>query len=210
MPTLTRAKLLKAMAPSPWDLSNRLLYDLCRDHPTHNQSPEVLAKVLLIGRVYAAAIERKRSNDGGTTSDRFYIETVAPQIQRSGIDAWLASVRDARPGEPATLRLVVDVHHKTTMLFGRISGLQKRSLASKYLHFHLPEHFYIFDSRAQKEIRAFSAILPRSSTWGGTSDDQYRKFAEKCHHLTEYAASRFGLRPSPRQLDNLLLYSGTK
>jgi len=41
----------------------------------------------------------------------------------------------------------------TKKLFSKISGLNKRSLASKYLHFHVPELFYISDSRAYDAMR---------------------------------------------------------
>jgi hypothetical protein len=210
MPTVKRAQVLDAMSPSPWDFGNLLLYDLCRDYPSHSDDPTILAKVLLIGRVYAAAIERRHTEGGSRTSDRFYIDKVAPTIRHSGIDSWLERARQAPPGNPDTLRIVIEVHSKTTELFGKISGLQKRSLASKYLHFHLPQHFYIFDSRAQMAIRAFSGLLPRASRWNGAADPEYRKFAEKCFHLIEHCAGRFGLRLLPRQLDNLLLYRGAK
>jgi hypothetical protein len=194
------------MSPSPWDFTNRLLYDVCRHHPAHMDDDVIVAKVMLIGRAYAAAIERG-SRHPGLTSERFYIKTVAPKIKRSDIDTWIAEARQARAGDAETLRIVIEVHAKTTKLFQKISTLQKRSLASKYLHFHLPEHFYIFDSRAQEAIRAFSRILPRASKWSGSSvDPDYRKFSEKCFHLTNYCAERFGLRPLPRQLDNLLIY----
>jgi hypothetical protein len=210
MPTLTRAQVVQAMLPSAWDFTNRLLYELCREHPLHDDDAIIAAKVLLIGLAYSASIERRRNKGGGETSEHFYIKTVAPKIRRSGIDAWIDEARQAPPGTPGTLRIVIEVHSETTKLFLKISGLEKRSLASKYLHFHLPEHFYMFDSRAQEAIRAFSDILPRASRWDGAADAEYRKFAEKCLRLTDYCEERFGLRPLPRQLDNLLLYGGTK
>jgi hypothetical protein len=41
----------------------------------------------------------------------------------------------------------------------RDSGLNKRSLASKYLHFHVPELFYISDSRAYDDAMRNSELL---------------------------------------------------
>lgn len=52
----------KALADSAWDMGNQVLYDLCRRHPGHSEPGEILAKIWLIGRSYAAAIERGRSN----------------------------------------------------------------------------------------------------------------------------------------------------
>ena len=48
---------------------------------------------------------------------------------------------------------IISVHNFLTVIFNEISGLDKRSLASKYLHFHLPNLFYIYDSRADNAIR---------------------------------------------------------
>ena len=78
-----RQRVLRAMSPTAWEASNRVLYDLCREHPAHRESGEILAKVLLIGRVYAAAIERRRNKEDDHENDRFYIDTVAPPIRAS-------------------------------------------------------------------------------------------------------------------------------
>jgi hypothetical protein len=83
--------------------------------------------------------------------------------------------------------------------------MQKRSLASKYLHFHVPQMFYIFDTRAVKATREFSDVLPRATKLTGQGDDEYRKFAEKANSLARLCEDKFGLSLSPRQLDNLLL-----
>jgi hypothetical protein len=192
------------MSPSKWDASNRVLYDLCSEHPTHVDDGAVLAKILLIGRVYAAAIERRRTKTDARTSDRFYLDTVAPAIRASGIDKWLKMARKA-VGTPKRLPVLLEVHGKTTHLFHKISKLEKRSLASKYLHFHVPSLFYIYDSRAVEAMREFSDFLPRAGRSDGTSDNEYRKFAGKCSALVDYCEQQFDLHLLPRQVDNLLL-----
>ncbi len=58
---LTRRRILRAMGPSPWDFSNQVLYDLCRAHPAHDDVSVVIAKMLLMGRAYSAAIERRKN-----------------------------------------------------------------------------------------------------------------------------------------------------
>ena len=85
------------------------------------------------------------------------------------------------------------------------SDLNKRSLASKYLHFHVSKLFYIYDARAVKGIRTLTAIVGRASRDGNTGDIEYRRFAEKCCRLQEHCAVRFGLRFSPPAVDRLLL-----
>jgi hypothetical protein len=68
---LDRRRVLRAMRPSPWDFSNRVLYDLCRAYPAHNAESVVIAKMLLIGRTYSAAIERRKNKKQGADTDNF-------------------------------------------------------------------------------------------------------------------------------------------
>jgi hypothetical protein len=150
-----REIVLSAMTPTPWEFSNRLLYELCAHQPAHTDAGEVLAKILLIGRVYAAAIERRKTKTDDDQNDGFYVNTVVPKIQNSPMDKWLQEARTAKPGTQAAFNTMVSIHRNVTSLFCDISDLEKRSLASKYLHFHVPMHFYIFDSRAVKATRIF-------------------------------------------------------
>ncbi len=203
MPALSRDRVLRAMQSNSWDLTNKVLYDLCGKHSAHLETEAILAKVLLVGRAYAAAIERRKLRE--SENDDFYRDVVAPKLQQSDIDRWITEAKSAEPESPSALDVVVRIHGKTTALFCEISGMEKRSLASKYLHFHVPNLFYIYDSRAAQALREFSAILPRASNSAGVGDNEYRKFAEKCAYLRQECQRRFGLRLSPRQVDNLLL-----
>src|SRR5437762_51878 len=62
----------------PWRLGNQALYDLCRKYPRHVDDAEIIAKVWLIGRTYAASIERGKGNAVGAnvSNDRFYTDHV--------------------------------------------------------------------------------------------------------------------------------------
>lgn len=193
------------MEDSPWNLSNKVLYDLCSAHPAHVETGAILAKILLIGRVYAAAIERRTTKQDEDENDSFYVEEVAPALRDSEIDIWLTEARSVMPGTPVALATLVKVHGMTTALFSEISGMEKRSMASKYLHFHVPELFYIYDSRAVEALRKFTPHLPRASRTSGLGDNEYRKFAEKCDHLQTLCEKEYSLRLLPRQVDNLLL-----
>lgn len=207
---LDRGRIELAIGPNPWDLSNEVLYDLCRKHPSHRRADEILAKILLIGRVYAAAIERRKGKTDLEENDNFYTEVVAPKLQQSDIDNWISEAKAAQPGTTSGLTVLVEVHGRTTRLFSEISNMDKRSLASKYLHFHVPKLFYIYDSRAVEAMRKFSSVLPRASKSSGMGDNEYRKFAEKCHHLSRMCEEEFKVHILPRQLDNLLLGTGGK
>lgn len=168
----------------------------------------MICKVWLIGRSYAAAIERRR--DKRESSDDFYVKTVGPRIARSDIDTWLAQAREVDPRGPQALPTLLQVHARVTDLFTRISGLEKRSLASKYLHFHVPALFYIYDSRAVAAMRMLSSVVGRATSAVDRADVEYQRFAQKCWRLQEHAERELRHRLSPREVDNLLLAAYAK
>jgi hypothetical protein len=147
-PQLTTEFITEATSQKAWDFGNQVLYDMCHANPEHKQDQIIIGKIWLIGRTYAAAIERRRTTEGAIGDD-FYESEVAPKIRKSEIDNWFEAIRK---GNPDDLTLHLEVHARVLKLFTEISGLKKRSLASKYLHFHFPERFLIYDSRAYKVI----------------------------------------------------------
>ena len=60
MKNITKQNIGKAKQKSEWDFSNEILYDLCKNYPEHKNINQILAKILIIGRSYAAAIERRK------------------------------------------------------------------------------------------------------------------------------------------------------
>ncbi len=195
-------KFQQTIGVSVWDLSNEILYEMCQKYPHHKKDGDIIAKVLLIGRVYSAAIERRKSVDN--ISSVFYREAVAPGIRKSKIDAWLNTLRDFdRPTSGNCVQIIV-VHKKVTDLFREISGLEKRSLASKYLHFHFPTLFFIYDSRSVSAIRQVEHV----TYWNPNLveyDHAYAKFFLRCMAFTERVKAECGTKLTPRQLDKYLL-----
>jgi hypothetical protein len=149
MATITAQEVVAALKKNRvWDLGNKVLYDLCSSYPYHKTDEEIIAKIWLIGRSYAAAIERRKNKASNSEGDKFYEEIVVPKIKYSEVDKWFAIIRENPiPG------VAIEIHGKLTKLFSDISGLDKRSLASKYLHFHFEDSFFIYDSRAVNAIR---------------------------------------------------------
>lgn len=203
---ITNQRVRQALSGSDWDFGNKVLYDMCKRHPLHDESDKVIAKVWLIGRSYAAAIERRKEIEGNEfEGDDFYLERVAPMILNSEIDDWFQSLKSIRSISDSNLEKILFVHFKVMDLFSDISGLEKRSLASKYLHFHFPKLFFIYDSRAARAIASLSHITGRVGRSKYLSDNEYRKFCEKCLVLRDYIQDSHNVEVSPRTLDNLLL-----
>lgn len=63
----------------------------------------IVAKVWLIGRLYAASIEWRRI-EPIVTGDDFYVNEVAPAMMRFGIDRWFDELRELwRPDATAVI-----------------------------------------------------------------------------------------------------------
>lgn len=53
-----------------WNFGNQIMYDMCAKNPYHTDADIIGGKIWIIGRTYAAAIERGKSNT--EKSDDFY------------------------------------------------------------------------------------------------------------------------------------------
>src|SRR5262245_54011223 len=91
----------RALGNTLWDVGNRGLYDICAKYPKHDRDDVIVAKIWLIGRSYAAAIER-RSEVGEFRGDLFYSH-VAPAVRKFAIDRWIERVRQS----PTDAQLVI-------------------------------------------------------------------------------------------------------
>ena len=78
LPTIKQIE--DAQGKNPWDFSNKILYDLCRDNFEHNQEEIILTKVLFVGRIYAAAVEREEIKKDELNDD-FYINTIVRPLK---------------------------------------------------------------------------------------------------------------------------------
>jgi hypothetical protein len=158
---------------------------------------------LIIGRVYAAAIERRKKVENN--SDKFYIKDVAPTIRKSKIDEWLRTLTGLERPTRENCVQIIYVHKKVTDLFKKISGLEKRSLASKYLHFHFPKLFFIYDSRSSSVL---NQVEPSPVIWNpvfAKYDYTYARFFLRCMNFVERIDSQYRVYLTPRQLDKYLL-----
>lgn len=191
---------------SPWDKGNKVLYDLCRDNFYHKETGEILAKVWLIGRAYSAAIERRKNKK--EENDEFYIGKVAPKFISSGIDDDLDKLKSQTRLTTDNLLQVLTLHKKLTDITFEITELEKRSFCSKYLHFHLPDLFFIYDSRVVEAMRAFITKAPtemESFIKSDQVDTEYATFVCKSIILREKIKSQHNIDLTLRQVDNILI-----
>lgn len=200
-----------------WNLGNKVLYDLCDEYPDHTDDQKIVAKVWLIGRSYAAAVERGRSVDTDAQTTEAFYKLVAEAIKGANIDKRLSELKNGnhmntRP-ETETFRLGLELHAELLHALYFANGSNKRSFCSKYLHFHARNAFFIYDSIA---ARGLSTLLPRIqvknkiSTEGPRAgiDETYWKFVNKVYYLREKLWEIHSITLSPREIDRLLLHEG--
>lgn len=187
-----------------WEFGNSILYKMCEKRPKHNNPDVIVGKIWLIGRSYAAAIERRK--DGKKTGD-FYFEVVAPKMKKIGkeLDKKIKVL-----SQPST-NYIIDLlctHKFLTDAFNDISKLQKRSLASKYMHFHCPSKVFIYDSRARDAIHKL-VKRPDKSILNNLQPDEFDKeygdFVCRVLELKNFLKTSRKKSLSPRDIDNFLL-----
>ena len=184
---------------------NDVLYQMCRDAPRHNDIDKIAGKIWLIGRAYSASIERKAGKKMIKGKD-FYKDIVAPAIKNSDIDQWIDSVKDISRVTRENIHPVLFAHKKLTDLFLKISTVEKRSLASKYLHFHQPKAFFIFDSIANKKIRKLTRCIKQRFDVPKQYDYEYSAFVYRClYYRDNIFENKIRKNTSPRTLDRFLI-----
>lgn len=192
-----------------WEFGNNILYKMCEENPKHNNSDVVVGKIWLIGRSYAAAIERRK---GGKKKGDFYFDVVAPKMKKIGKELDKKIKELSQPSANHIVDLLC-THKFLTDVFNDISKLQKRSLASKYLHFHCPSKVFIYDSRARDAIHKF-VKRPDKSILKNLQPDKYDKdygdFVCRILELKNFLETKLKKSLTPRDIDNFLLSDAVK
>jgi len=198
---------IKKAKSTIWDFGNEILYNLCKDHFEHLSEEVIITKTLFIGRIYAAAIERRKIKVDQINNDNFYITKIAPAFKNSNLDSNLRVLKNLSLNN---VEEILKTHKELQNVLKEITNLDKRSFSSKYLHFHLPNLFFIYDTRAvnsmnenypQKVPEKYRAIINSEYV-----DREYAKFFCKCLLLKEHLESKSNETISPRILDNILIH----
>lgn len=181
---------------------NAVLYRMCRERPLHTDIDTIKSKLWIIGRAYSAAIERK-------AGPGFKIEAAAAVLKSSDIDKHISRLMGIdRPSE-SNLNVLLQAHKSLTDSLQNATGIEKRSLASKYLHFHAPRAVFIFDSKANRKIRELLAPFQKTFICNGSGDAQYEAFVRRCLYFRDNVFEKeIRAYASPRKIDMHLLGYG--
>jgi hypothetical protein len=198
-------KKFEYLKDEKWKLGNNILYKMCSDYPKHTNPEEIRAKIWLIGRSYAAAIERRTKKEH--INDDFYdyvVEEFVKFNKENKFDEKLSKLKNVEFNEDS-IKDIIKIHKELTDFFEKLTGKEKRSLASKYLHFHCPV-FPIFDSRANNSIRKI--VKGKIKKFEG--DEQYSKFCDKMLELCNLIKKESGKTPTSREVDTYLVRVANK
>jgi hypothetical protein len=178
---------------------NHILYTMCRDHPEHSDPEMIGGKLWLIGRAYSASVERKAGKN-------FDWAPLKNALVRSTIDKDIATCKQIDRIDKNNLATVLGTHKHLTDIFKAATGLEKRSLASKYLHFHAPTAFFIYDSIAAKKVSGIVRPIQKRFDQTHNSDKAYEIFCKRCLlYRDKFLELASGKPVSPRYLDSRLL-----
>ncbi len=181
------------------NFGNSILYRMCAENPKHTDADVVHGKLWLIGRSYAASIERKAKTG-------FKVKHAAMNLVASEIDEKINEIACIGRVDEYNIEKILHAHRYLIERFKNLTDLENRSLASKYLHFHARNAVFIYDSvvtrRLGQELKLHGSHridFPRGY------DDMYAAFACRCLHYRDHI-----LEPSlkkevtPREMDKHL------
>ena len=187
-----------------WYAVDQELYELCSRRPSQHDFADVYAKVVIIGRVYAAGISRSSRADG----DREAAVAQGIVRQAAEIDAALKALASVQFNR-ATAARIIELHARTARGLKQYTGERwLQSFVSKYLHFHctlVP----ILDSRAETcigglvdwtSVYSIRAAIGRPPDWL----TGYYNFATAFVALSERIALEAGASASVKEIDHML------
>lgn len=191
-----------------WELSDKVLYDMCRDHPLHNDSKEIIMKTLIIGRVYSVQLERRKNKDN-LLGDRFYEERVIPTFLESGLDERLSRIK-SKNLSPELFDEIFQTHKFLMDKIHPITDMNKRSFCSKYLHFHLPDLFFLYDSRLRQSLSILKGEITMEQrnqflVNTGNYDIEYAEFFLRCYNLKTEIETILEQNLTIREFDTMMI-----
>lgn len=143
-----------------------------------------------------------------TGGDAFYFNKVRPKMMSFGLnlDEKLMELRNYKSIDKG-LAAVLSTHNQLVKVFCEISGQKKISLASKYLHFHNPEMFFLYDAHARAAVMQYVPKVNKALLKGITDyNGEYANFVCRVLELRKILSEITGKELSPREMDKFLLY----
>lgn len=192
---------------------NSVLYDMCEKEPRHVDENVIKDKIWIIGRTYAASIERQGGGNAVHRRAARELMTVGAELDSriaklQGVDFGLDSIVEVLSTHDLVIRRLQEASRKrlphTGLAVG--DGAIFTSFAAKYLHFHGKRAFPIYDQHAERAVKRMVKEQPKSVS--SSYDQTYEKFCRGVTAVMGELEDRFPPKLNLRELDILLVKLG--
>jgi len=134
------------------------------------------------------------------------METAAKLLINSNIDELIRKIISIERPTESNIHEILNAHRCFVDIIAKETIIEKRSLASKYLHFHSPKSVFLYDSRAKNRIREILRPIKRRFIILHQFDKEYTAFSYRCiYYRDNILEKKLGELVSPRRLDMELL-----
>lgn len=210
IPDVIDAMIYQATSPQKDDYLNSVLYGMCKKSPGHTDIGVIYAKLSIIGRTYAAALERTSTKE--KKSNAIFSTAISKIIKDGTLDVLINEARSAKlptsvefsSTDLEAISTILAPHAYLSRVLGQAAEIGKVSLSSKYLHFHLPDLYPIYDKYSRRNISKFTSGIGNKLKYENC-DESYAKFFIRCLVLKNSLMKNHQKKLSLRQIDNLLL-----
>ena len=146
------------MKDNNYSFGNAVLYRLCEENIEHQDIEKVIAKIWIIGRTYAAQIERQKPTSYAT--EQYYI-AVAKKIREAAFDSAISQLQLINEINEQTLQPILSAHSflMKALNVDAENGKSRRSFCSKYFHF--PKLFFLYDSIAASSLPNYTHYIKK-------------------------------------------------
>lgn len=197
---------------SDYRLMNEILYDIAKKYPNNSSENVIVAKTIILGRTYSASLERGRnktvSRKEQTKVGKFYKE-IAQNIQTFNLDNRIDKIKKTHKNiNDDAIKEILSLHGELVSSLKQVTHSNKRSFVSKYLHFHMPDLVFIYDSITSSKIKKY---VPNKcgNLIEGSWDKEYAIFVFRAYEIYKHLLRSNATFPSgdtfPRVIDNMLL-----
>ena len=199
---------------------NTVLYRMVDENPGHSCPAVIKGKMLIIGRVYSAAVTRgagKKAAENSNLENNLY-DHLAKRIKRrhKAIDECITECRNMERVSCKNIRYIIETHSFLNNIIvcginewrstSRRELLDRTSFTSKYLHFHAPMAFFILDSIVQNKLKENGAKGKLTCWPEDCMPEHHTKYGKHCIRMLEYISEKkYGNNWTPRLIDGHLM-----
>jgi len=179
------------------------IYLMCRNLPDHPSLEIARVKIGLVRRV--PGVHAQSGRECASIHHDYHDDIIGRILMDSRLDLLLDSLREIPSLNTEYLGEVVRCHAYLAEEIRKVTGLQSRALASRYLHFHLPRIVPIYDRQSALVLGKLCSNRIHRKDIPSCGDSAYSQFCSQILVLQKDLQENFDTRLNLRQIDRLLI-----